>query len=173
MAVRKVEDVVAGRTGKQIDAAKRAQTARLGQSGAAGKRKRCKKGKSCGASCIHAVKVCMVDLPWASSSGLGKLAKGIQGRKKDKGAKPPKPDVSPKPEVTPKPTKTPKPGKQGPFKAPEIPKPAPKKPKGILEGIKGSLKRRMKRLIEKLRERGVPIERIKQEIAKLKDQGLL
>lgn len=56
------------RTEKQIDIAKRAQTARLGQSGAEGKRKRCRKGKSCGASCISSSKFCLVDLPWVSSS---------------------------------------------------------------------------------------------------------
>jgi hypothetical protein len=174
-----VPDMVAGRTGKQIDSAKRAQTARLGQSGAHGKRKKCKKGKSCGASCIQSSKVCMVDLPWASSQGLGRLAKGIQNRKKDTGAKP---GAAPKPPGgTPKPTgKTPKPTpkapQQGPFKAPEIPKPTPKpaqKPKGLLEGIKGGLKKKIKRIIEKLREKGVPVERIKEEVAKLKAQGLL
>jgi hypothetical protein len=70
------------RTESQIDAAKRAQTARLGQSGAHGKRKRCKKGKSCGASCINNYKFCLVDLPWASSKGLSKVAKKIQDKKK-------------------------------------------------------------------------------------------
>lgn len=74
-------DGVAGKTGKQIEAAKRAQTARLGQSGASGKRKRCKKGKSCGASCISSSKFCLVDLPWVSSSGLNKVAKVIQDNK--------------------------------------------------------------------------------------------
>jgi hypothetical protein len=171
--------MVAGRTGKQIDAAKRAQTARLGQSGAHGKRKKCKKGKSCGASCIQNSKVCMVDLPWASSQGLGRLAKGIQNRKKDTGDKP---GPAPKPSGgTPKPTdKTPKPApkapQQGPFKAPEIPKPAPKapqKPRGILEGIKGRLKDKVKKVIQRLRDKGVPIKRIKEEVAKLNAQGLL
>lgn len=71
----------------KIEAAKRAQTARLGQSGAAGKRKRCKKGKSCGASCIHAYKVCLVDLPWVSSSGLKKVANTVQSSKQDKSVK--------------------------------------------------------------------------------------
>lgn len=75
-----VQDVVAGRTGKQIEAAKRAQTARLGQSGAAGKRKKCKKGKSCGASCIDSSKVCMVDIPWATGSQITKVAKAIHNR---------------------------------------------------------------------------------------------
>jgi hypothetical protein len=73
-----VQDLVAGKTGKQIEAAKRAQSKRLGQSGAAGKSKRCKKGKSCGATCISGSKVCLVDLPWVSSNGLTKVSKKIQ-----------------------------------------------------------------------------------------------
>lgn len=77
-----VIDGVAGRTGKQIEAAKKAQSKRLGQSGAAGKQKRCKKGKSCGASCINSGKVCLVDIPWASGSQLTKVAKQIQARPK-------------------------------------------------------------------------------------------
>lgn len=72
------------RTEKQIDAAKKAQTERLGQSGASGKRKRCKKGKSCGASCISNYKFCLVDLPWASSNGLSKVSKKVQDVKKNK-----------------------------------------------------------------------------------------
>ena len=56
------------RTDRQIDSAKRAQSSRLGQSGASGKRKRCRKGKSCGASCISSSKFCLVDIPWASGA---------------------------------------------------------------------------------------------------------
>lgn len=67
------------RSDKQIDAAKKAQAARLGQSGAAGKRKRCKKGKSCGASCISSSKFCLVDLPWVGQ-GMGKVRDTIQNR---------------------------------------------------------------------------------------------
>lgn len=83
----KVTEKVAGRTGKQIEAAKRAQAKRLGQSGAAGKQKRCKKGKSCGASCIAGFKVCLVDIPWASASGIPKVVSSIQNR--------PTPEVKP------------------------------------------------------------------------------
>lgn len=67
---------------RKIEAAKLAQTKRLGQSGAAGKRKRCKKGKSCGATCISGGKVCLVDLPWVSSNGLKKVANTLQSSKK-------------------------------------------------------------------------------------------
>lgn len=67
------------RTEKQIDIAKRSQTARLGQSGAEGKRKRCRKGKSCGASCISSSKFCLVDLPWVSS-GLSSVRNQIVNR---------------------------------------------------------------------------------------------
>lgn len=44
-----------------IARAKGAQAKRLGSSGS-GQRKRCKKGKSCGSSCIYSGKVCLVDL---------------------------------------------------------------------------------------------------------------
>lgn len=74
--------MVGKRSESQIDAAKRAQTARLGQSGAQGKQKRCKKGKSCGASCISSAKFCLVDLPWVTSNQVAKVAKKIQGRVK-------------------------------------------------------------------------------------------
>lgn len=73
------QDIVAGRTGSQIDAAKRRAVK-------GGGRKRCKKGKSCGATCIFAAKVCMVDLPWASlSQDLTKLSKEIQSKGSNKG----------------------------------------------------------------------------------------
>lgn len=93
-----VQDLVAGKTGKQIEAAKRAQSKRLGQSGASGKQKRCKKGKSCGATCISGSKVCLVDLPWVSSNGLTKVSKRIQ----DASVKKPKAEPAPKP-LPPKP----------------------------------------------------------------------
>lgn len=67
------QDIVAGRTAKQIEAAKRRAVK-------GGGRKRCKKGKSCGATCINGSKVCLVDLPWVSSNGLSKVAKDIQNR---------------------------------------------------------------------------------------------
>lgn len=70
--------IVAGRTGSQIDAAKKRAVK-------GGSRKRCKKGKSCGATCIFVAKVCMVDLPLASlSQGLTKLSKEIQSKSGDK-----------------------------------------------------------------------------------------
>lgn len=78
------------RTEKQIDIAKRAQTARLGQSGAEGKRKRCRKGKSCGASCISSAKFCLVDLPWVSK-GLSSVRNQIVNRPKPT-KQPEKPD---------------------------------------------------------------------------------
>jgi hypothetical protein len=74
--------MVANRTESQINAAKRAQAKRLGQSGASGMRKRCKKGKSCGASCINSGKVCLVDIPWATGNQISKVAKAIQSRDK-------------------------------------------------------------------------------------------
>lgn len=86
---------VAGKTGKQIEAAKRAQTKRLGQSGAAGMQKRCKKGKSCGATCINSSKVCLVDIPWATGSQITKVAKTIKERKK-KPAEPTADDIKAK-----------------------------------------------------------------------------
>lgn len=78
------------RSDRRIGAAKKAQTERLGQSGAAGKRKRCKKGKSCGASCISNSKFCLVDLPWVGQ-GLGKVRTEIQKttKKSEAGSKPP------------------------------------------------------------------------------------
>jgi hypothetical protein len=96
------QDIVAGRTGSQIDAAKRKAVK-------GGGRKRCKKGKSCGASCITSGKVCMVDLPWASlSNDLTKVSKEIRDR--DKKPQPavatPQPQPTPQPQVTPKPTPT-------------------------------------------------------------------
>lgn len=76
--------MIGTKSDRQIEAAKRAQTARLGQSGAAGKQKRCKKGKSCGATCINAGKVCLVDLPWVSSNGLKKVAHTVQSSRNNK-----------------------------------------------------------------------------------------
>lgn len=78
---------VGGRTDVQIGAAKKAQTMRLGQSGAAGMRKRCRKGKSCGASCINSSKFCLVDIPWAGPD-LSRAAASIQNRKPAKREKP-------------------------------------------------------------------------------------
>jgi hypothetical protein len=66
------QDIVAGRTASQIESAKRRAVK-------GGGRKRCKKGKSCGATCINGSKVCLVDLPWVSSNGLTKVVKEIQG----------------------------------------------------------------------------------------------
>ena len=66
------------RTDTQIGKAKKAQYERLGQSGAEGKRKRCRRGKSCGASCIAGYKVCMVDLPWVGQTAMAKIVKAIQ-----------------------------------------------------------------------------------------------
>lgn len=76
------KDIVAGRTAKQIEAAK--------SRAVGGSKKRCKKGKSCGATCISGGKVCLVDLPWVSSNGLSKVATKIQSApKKEKNDKEP------------------------------------------------------------------------------------
>ena len=58
------------RSDKQIAKSKADQAARLGQKGAYGKRKRCFKGKSCGASCIANYKVCLVDLTWVGQNAM-------------------------------------------------------------------------------------------------------
>jgi hypothetical protein len=68
------------RSDRQISKAKIAQAERLGQSGAFGKRKRCKKGKSCGASCIANYKVCMVDLPWVGQDSMNNIRKTLMER---------------------------------------------------------------------------------------------
>lgn len=68
------------RSDKQISKAKVAQAKRLGQSGAFGKRKHCKKGKSCGASCIANYKVCMVDLPWVGQNAMNSMRKSLMER---------------------------------------------------------------------------------------------
>lgn len=88
--------VVEGRTESQINAAKRGQISRLGGTNLPKlKRKRCKKGKSCGASCIPGYHVCMVDIPWALNPSITKVAKQIQSisaknpKPKPEGFKPP------------------------------------------------------------------------------------
>lgn len=65
-----------------------------------GKRKKCKKGKSCGAACISGSMVCMVDIPWVSAP-LAKVAREIQNRKKAPKASGVKPPAA-KPQGTPK-----------------------------------------------------------------------
>lgn len=75
--------LIEGRTEAQINRAKREQMYRLGHYGARpGQRKKCKRGKSCGAACIVRSMVCMVDIPWALSPGLSSLAKAIHTRKR-------------------------------------------------------------------------------------------
>lgn len=76
------QDIVAGRTASQIESAKRRAVK-------GGGRKRCKKGKSCGSTCINGVKVCLVDLPWVSSNGLTKVVKEIQSSSKGVSTHPP------------------------------------------------------------------------------------
>ena len=67
------------RTEAQINAAKRGQIARLGGLNLPKlKRKKCKKGKSCGASCIPGYHVCMVDIPWSLNPGLNKAVEAIK-----------------------------------------------------------------------------------------------
>lgn len=101
---------VAGRSDRQIESAKRAQSLRLGSSGASGKRKRCRRGKSCGASCIAGPKVCMVDLPFVIGPSVTKARDQIVAVTGGKAPSKPKPAPSPKPglEPTAQP-KTPKP----------------------------------------------------------------
>jgi hypothetical protein len=142
-------DGVAGRTAKQIDAAKKAQTERLGQSGAAGKRKKCKKGKSCGASCIRNNYVCMVDIPWASSSGISKVAAAIQNRPSKKA-----------PKLVP----------QGQFVAPKLPKaPSDKTPKPLANKVKD----KVEKLIKGLRAKGVSISKIREQLKLLREMGAI
>lgn len=106
--------VINGRTESQINKAKVDQFHRLGTWGAsAHRRKKCKRGKSCGASCIPGYHVCMVDIPWALNPMITKVAEQIMSQRKLPAAKPP----AAKPE-----TKEPaakRPGKK-PFK-PKIP----------------------------------------------------
>jgi hypothetical protein len=71
------------RTEGQINAAKRGQIARLGGLNLPKlKRKRCKMGKSCGASCIPGYHVCMVDIPWALNPVITKVAERIMAQRK-------------------------------------------------------------------------------------------
>lgn len=71
-------DIVAGRTASQIQEAKRRAVG--------GKRKRCIKGKSCSATCIAASKVCMVDIPWVASKGIGAVVRQIRDIQKGQDA---------------------------------------------------------------------------------------
>lgn len=87
------------RSDKQIAQAKKAQSIRLGQSGAHGKRKKCSKGKSCGASCIANYKLCMVDLTWVGVNALGSVRDKLMEREKPK--KPKNPEVPGTPELKP------------------------------------------------------------------------
>jgi hypothetical protein len=63
--------------------------------------KRCKLGKSCGASCISRIKVCLLDLKGAVSSGIGKL-KGMLGGGGSGEEKPKESAKAITPSVTPK-----------------------------------------------------------------------
>lgn len=72
------------RPDKQIAKAKADQAARLGQKGAYGKRKRCIKGKSCGASCISYSKLCLVDLPWVGQNAIKKMVTMVKSLTKKK-----------------------------------------------------------------------------------------
>lgn len=78
------------RTEGQINAAKRGQIARLGGLNLPKlKRKKCKRGKSCGASCIPGYHVCMVDIPWALNPAITKVANQILAQRKLPAAKSP------------------------------------------------------------------------------------
>jgi hypothetical protein len=79
-----------GRTEAQINTAKRGQIARLGGLNLPKlKRKKCNKGKSCGASCIPSYHVCMVDIPWSLNMGLNKAVEAIKKVQKVSPAKKP------------------------------------------------------------------------------------
>lgn len=80
MAYNPSRDIVAGRTAYQIETAKRKAVT-------TGKKKKCKKGKSCGATCINSGRVCMVDLPWVVSAGLKKVSLSIQRKVKAESSK--------------------------------------------------------------------------------------
>jgi hypothetical protein len=68
-----------GKTEAEINTAKRGQIARLGGLNLPKlKRKKCNKGKSCGASCIPRYHVCMVDIPWSLNMGLNKAVEAIK-----------------------------------------------------------------------------------------------
>lgn len=78
---------IKGRSVSQIKSAKQAQYARLGKMSPNVGRKKCKKGKSCGAACIASFKVCMVDVPNIIAQYIPKVVKSIQDRSKQvKGA---------------------------------------------------------------------------------------
>lgn len=75
---------IKGRSVEQIKGAKKAQLGRLGKMSPNVGRKKCRKGKSCGASCIHAGKVCLVDIPNAIAQYMPQVVKEIQNRAKAK-----------------------------------------------------------------------------------------
>lgn len=70
-----MRDVVAGRSSYQIESAKKKAVK-------GGGRKRCRKGKSCGSTCISSYKVCMVDLPWVFSKEFSMTIEKIQSYRK-------------------------------------------------------------------------------------------
>lgn len=76
---------IKGRSVEQIKGAKKAQLGRLGKMSPNVGRKKCRKGKSCGASCIQSGKVCLVDIPNAIAQYMPKVVKEIQGRVKEPG----------------------------------------------------------------------------------------
>jgi hypothetical protein len=114
------------RTEGQINAAKRGQIARLGGLNLPKlKRKKCKRGKSCGASCIPGYHVCMVDIPWALNPAITKVANQILAQRKLPAAKTP---VA-KPSVTKPETKAPAvkiPGKKPKIPIYQVPEPVNK-----------------------------------------------
>lgn len=63
-----------------IQAAKKAQIRRLGQMPSQAMRKRCRKGKSCGAACIQSAKVCWVDFPWAMNVQINAVREQVRNR---------------------------------------------------------------------------------------------
>jgi hypothetical protein len=154
------------------------------RTGGAG-RKRCIKGKSCGATCISFAKECWVDLggkPGTNGGknlhdGTGKVRDLVKGRKKTGGAigggggaegTPPKPQPQPQPTPQPKPTPQPQP-KPNPQPQPK-PNPQPK-PQSTPEPKKESrreVRDRISKDVRKWVEKTIPPSYFKDEAAKEK-----
>ena len=144
--------LIDGRTEGQINKAKVDQFRRLGTWGAsAHRRKKCKRGKSCGASCIPGYHVCMVDIPWALNPMITKVAEQIKARHTSLAAKAPAAKPETKEPVAKAPAAKPPvakaPGKK-PFKPKipvyQVPEPINKLLTKMLNGILNANKRKNK-----------------------------
>ena len=141
------------RTEAEINAAKRGQIARLGGPDLPRlKRKKCKMGKSCGASCIPAYHVCMVDIPWALNPVITKVAERIMAQRKlpaDRvpAAKPETKVPAAKPPAAKPETKKPAtkpPGKKPKIPVYQVPEPVNKVLTKILNGILNAKKKNIR-----------------------------